>query len=150
MIFMVRLTARTEKARKRELRERKLYIKPGGLRILRETHLRDAYFMDKGRRVYCPGELRGVYTGLAEANYYTQHGNKEQKMRAIKLRKQFEDMEQDLLRTMADKRAACPSPDTLKKMKEEIKEEVFRSKKPQTPFDKAKMRFKGVLENLSK
>jgi len=144
---MVKLHSRTSKTRGKEVRDRKLFIKPGGLRILRETHLRDAYFMEKGKRVYCPGELRNIYKGLAETDYSARHGTNEQKTRAINLRKQLEDMEQGLLRTMADKRVSCPGPETLSKMKEEIREGVFEGRKQPTIFEKAKMRFKGSLES---
>ena len=147
MIFMVKLYSRMSKTRGKELRDRKLFVKPGGLRILRETHLRDAYFMEKGKRVYCPGELRNIYKGLAEADYSTRYGTNEQKMRAIKLRKQLEDMEQGLLRTMVDKRVSCPGPGTLNKMKEEIREGVFERRKQPTVFEKAKMRLKESLES---
>ncbi len=147
MIFMVKLQSRTSKTRGTEIRKRKLFIKPSGLKILRETHLRDAYFMEKDRRVYCPGELRNIYKGLAEADYSARHGTNEQKTRAIKLRKQLEDMEQGILKTMADKRVSCPGPETLSKMKEEIREGVFKGKKQPSIFEKAKMRFKGSLES---
>jgi len=103
--------------------------------------------MEKGKRVYCPGELRNIYKGLAETDYSARYGTNEQKMRAINLRKQLEDMEQGLLRAMSDKRVSCPGPETLKKMKEEVRKEVFDKKKQPSILERAKNRLKESLEN---
>jgi hypothetical protein len=103
--------------------------------------------MEKGKRVYCPGELRNIYKGLAEADYSAKHGTNEQKMRAITLRKQFEDMEQGLLRTMVDKRVSCPNPVALEKLKEEIRKEVFDRRKQPSILERAKNRLKESLES---
>jgi hypothetical protein len=103
--------------------------------------------MEKGKRVYCPGELRNIYKGLAEADYSARYGTNEQKTRAIELRKQLEDMEQGLLRTMVDKRVSCPSPGTLNKMKEEVRKEVFDRRTQPSILERAKNRLKESLES---
>ena len=143
---MVRLT-RAKKSRQSELKQRGLYVLSGELKSLRETHLRDAVYLDKrGRRMSIPGELRNVYTGLAEADYMIQHGKtKEQRFRGGMLKRQFIEMEQDLLKTMGGplKRISCPNPEARAKVKEEIRRGVFN----RTKFDKAKRTFKELLEN---
>ncbi len=143
---MVRLT-RAKKSRQAEVKQRGLHVLQGELRSLRETQLRDAVYLDKrGRRIFIPGELRNVYKGLAQADYLIQHSmSKEQKFRGGKLKKQFVEMEQDLLKTMAGphKRISCPSPEARAKIKEEIRRDVFN----QTKFDKAKRTYKELLEN---
>jgi hypothetical protein len=48
---------------------------------------------------------------------------------------------------MVDKRVSCPSPGTLNKMKEEIREGVFERKNQPTILEKAKMRLKESLES---
>lgn len=146
---MVTLKTRKEKGRIREIKNRRLLIKPHGLKILRETQLRDAFFLDhKGRRVYCPGELRSVYTGLAEANYLINHGTTQQKMRAIKLRKQFEEMERSIRYSMGQKRISCPSDKVLKEIKEQVAKEVDKKHVKIKPdkFESAKQRFKAARE----
>ncbi len=146
---MVRLI-RAKKSRQSELKMRGLYVLPGELKSLRETHLRDAVYLDnRGRRISIPGELRNVYTGLAEADYLMQHGrNKEEKFRGGKLKKQFIEMEQDLLKTMTGplKRISCPSPEARVKIKEEIRRKVFNNNSS-SKFDKAKLTYKELLEN---
>jgi len=148
MIFMVRLTSKSPKMRRKEAR--KYFVLPGELKTARETQLKDAAYVDsRGRRVISEGELSAVVRGIEENKFYAVHGTPEEKKKALKRIPLYEDILRDLLFS-AKKHGIKINGEAVSRKREEIRAELEKKLKKPSPYEQAKMRLKKALEKVPK
>jgi len=145
---MVRITSRSQKMRKKEVR--KYFVLPGELRTVRETQLKDAAYVDsRGRRVISEGELSAVIRGIEEDKFYASHGTMEQKARAVKRVPVHEDILRGLVLSARKHGIKLTDTDIARK-REEIKSNLERQLKPPSKYEQAKRKFKEAIDKIPK